>query len=121
MHYEDQLQIAVANYLAVVLPQSVFWFHPPNGGSRNAREGAKLKKMGTKAGVPDLVFVYAGAAYFIELKAPAHGTSRAGTLSREQKEIHPQIIAAGSPVVVCRSVAEVSDQIDIWKLPRRGR
>ena len=29
-------------------------FHIPNGGSRNAKEAANLKRQGVKAGVPDL-------------------------------------------------------------------
>lgn len=37
---EDQLHIAVADYLKVALPQNACWFHCPNGGGRNKREAA---------------------------------------------------------------------------------
>jgi hypothetical protein len=46
-------------------------FHAPNGGNRSAREGARFKAAGVRAGVPDLMYPapiggYAGLA--IELK-----------------------------------------------------
>ena len=39
------------------------WCHTPNGGSRNLREAANLKRAGVKAGVPDvLIFTPTAAA-----------------------------------------------------------
>jgi hypothetical protein len=51
---EDDLQKRVSLYLDYI---NAIYFHPPNGGSRNAVEAAKLKKMGVKAGVPDLIIL----------------------------------------------------------------
>lgn len=51
---EDAMQIAVANYIRCQYPK-VFWFHCPNGGKRNKIEAAKLKKMGVRRGVPDVL------------------------------------------------------------------
>jgi hypothetical protein len=66
---EDDFQIAVARLLDA---SGLYWFHCPNGGSRNAREGAKLKKMGVKAGVPDIIILDTtkdlGKGLCIELK-----------------------------------------------------
>ena len=45
--------------------------HSPNGGFRDAREGAKFKRMGTSAGYPDFVLPYARKGYhglYIEVK-----------------------------------------------------
>jgi len=36
-------------------PKGCRWFHPANGGSRNAIEGAKFKRMGVKRGVSDII------------------------------------------------------------------
>jgi hypothetical protein len=36
-------------------PKGLRWFHPPNGGRRNPIEGAKFRRMGVKAGTPDIV------------------------------------------------------------------
>lgn len=54
MTKEDSLQIAVADYLRLQYPYVLFC-HIPNGGSRNAIEGAKLKRMGVKGGMPDIM------------------------------------------------------------------
>ena len=43
-------------------------FHVPNGGNRNAREGAKFKAMGVIAGVSDFIFIFEGKILCIELK-----------------------------------------------------
>ena len=47
-------------------------FHIPNGGSRNPREAANLKRQGVRAGVPDLCVPVAKGGYhglYIEMKA----------------------------------------------------
>lgn len=59
-----------------------FW-HTPNGGGRDAREGAKFKRMGVKAGVPDVVLPMARKSFYglvIELKSPG------GKLTESQSE-----------------------------------
>jgi hypothetical protein len=53
---EDSLQIACATYLRAQYP-NVVWFHSPNGGSRNAIEAAKLKQMGVRPGVSDIIIL----------------------------------------------------------------
>lgn len=52
--------------------------HIPNGGKRNAREAAALKRQGVKAGVPDLCLPVARKGYhglYIELKVGNNKTS----------------------------------------------
>jgi len=51
---EDNLQIAVCKLLDAI---KLDWFHCPNGGKRNYWTGANLKKMGVKAGVPDVIII----------------------------------------------------------------
>lgn len=52
-------------------------FHVPNEGKRSKTYGAKLKRMGVLAGVPDL-FVFAnGWVYAIEMKAKNSGKASA--------------------------------------------
>lgn len=67
---EDSLQIAVADYLKLQYP-NVLWWHTPNGGARNPIEGAKLKKMGVRAGVSDVIMIEKSKEFIglaIELK-----------------------------------------------------
>lgn len=47
---EDIEQELLARWLDC---RPILWTHPPNGGHRHVRVGAKLKRMGTKGGVPD--------------------------------------------------------------------
>ena len=52
-------------------PELDLLFHIPNGGSRQPKEAAHLKRQGVKAGVPDMLLPVARGEYhglFIELK-----------------------------------------------------
>jgi len=49
-----------------------YLLHIPNGGKRNVREAARLKKQGVRAGVSDYLLAYPCGGYhglWIELKA----------------------------------------------------
>lgn len=74
------------------LAPNVVYFHVPNGGTRNAAEGARLKASGVKAGVPDLVFLAHQRFYCLELKEPGGN----GRLSPAQLAMHPRLIDAGA-------------------------
>lgn len=53
-------------------------YHFPNGGKREAKEGAALKRQGVKAGVPDICLPVAKDGFFglyIELKVGRNKTS----------------------------------------------
>jgi hypothetical protein len=70
MQTEDRLQISCARFLNLQYPKAL-WFHTPNGGSRNKIEGAKLKAMGTKKGVSDILIIERNKSFVglaIELK-----------------------------------------------------
>lgn len=73
------------------LAPNVVYFHVPNGGSRNAAEGKRLKESGVKAGVPDLIFLAHQRFYCLELKEPGGK----GRLSPAQLAMHPRLIDAG--------------------------
>lgn len=54
------------------VPEFNWFFHVPNGGSRNIREAVKFKAMGVKAGVPDILLPVARQGFnglAIELKS----------------------------------------------------
>lgn len=76
---------------------SDYLHHSPNGGKRDAREGAKFKAQGVLAGFPDLflfvpVVPYSGL--FIELKA------KKGIVSDSQKVIMSRLAMRGYSVKV---------------------
>ena len=98
---EDRLQIAVARFLDVSLPEGAVWFAVPNGGSRNPIEAAKMKRMGTRPGIPDICIIWRGRSIFIELKTPKGRTSPA------QEAVMSALTMAGAVVNVCRSLEDV--------------
>jgi len=83
---EEDIHKAVVEWAdrqAATEPALAMLFHVPNGGSRHVAEAAKLRKMGTRQGVPDLLLpkpmwrktekgvdltAYSGLA--LELKSP---------------------------------------------------
>lgn len=71
-----------------LVPGAVYW-HTPNGGHRDAREGKRLKETGVKPGIHDLLFLHDGRLYGLELKAAG------GSLSPAQRIMHPRLLAAG--------------------------
>lgn len=71
-HLEDKIQEAIASHLRLRGVPGLVWWHTANGGKRNAREAARLKKHGVRAGVSDLVLFYAGNLFALELKAPGN-------------------------------------------------
>ena len=51
---EDQLQRAVINYISMQYPNAIFT-HPMNEGKRTPFEQYKMKYLGAKPGIPDLL------------------------------------------------------------------
>lgn len=97
---EHQLQCAVVRYLRLALPGAVI-FAIPNAGKRSKVGGAMEKEAGLLPGMPDLCVIYNRGVMFIELKAPA------GLLSAAQKNRIAELMDAGIPVAVCRSLGDV--------------
>ena len=81
-------------------------FSVPNGGQRNAAEGANLKTQGALAGIPDLIiWLPAGRSILLEMKA------RDGRLSQSQKDIHAQATQLGFPVITAYSAEDALQQL----------
>ena len=110
---EEFFQYFVVDFLSLALPKEAFFFHIPNGGKRPTREGVKLKKMGVKAGVPDLFIGYRGTAVFLELKV------NKGKLSRKQNETIQNLEKAGFPCFVVRNIAELKTALSLVEIPHK--
>ena len=91
------------------------FFHIANTVRPIGRAGigymVKLKRMGLKAGIPDLCIIYNGRAFFIELKTPK------GVLSQVQKERQVELAGAGAHIDVCRSVDDVRETLKYFLIP----
>lgn len=104
---EQQLQRAVADYLAAVLPDGAWFTSIAHGwGRRTAGPGAK-------PGVPDMLVINNGQAMWLELKTPR------GTVSAQQTRCCADLRYCGSPVALCRSVEDVRATLIRWGVPLR--
>lgn len=98
---EHRLQAACVKWFDFQYPNlKHLLFSIPNEGARSPRNGARLKAMGRRAGMPDMVYLGATSVTFVEFKTPK------GRLSKEQKEMHTKLVASGFNVVVIRSLEE---------------
>jgi hypothetical protein len=112
---EQQLQRAVLEHLAWRAVPGLWWCHVPNGGYRTAVEAAIFKSLGLIAGAPDLLLVYRGQTYGLELKA--HG----GRLTPTQIETHARMRLAGAIVEVATGIDEAVARLQLWQLLRLRR
>lgn len=109
---EDQEQMAVMSWAHRTKFKdgrlSDYLFHIPNGGSRNIIEATKLKKMGVKAGVPDLQLIVPNGevhGLWIELKA------QKGKLQPSQQIMIQRLEAQGYMCKVCFGADEAISEI----------
>lgn len=111
---EQQLQIAVADFLRVALRLPTIWTAFPAGGGGRVR-GAFLKAMGLQAGWPDLLVMYhvktGPLVVGIELKAGK------GSQTVEQKAVENRFGYLGAHYCVARSVYEVESFLRIIGIP----
>jgi hypothetical protein len=92
---EDQIQRAVITHLKVRAPLHLFWFHVPMGGKRKKIEAAIFNGLGSTAGVPDLILIYEGKVYGLELKVEG------GRVSEAQRCTIERMKKAGAYCEIC--------------------
>ena len=91
-------------------------FHPANGGKRDAKEGARMKKLGVRAGVPDLFFsipkLIQNDKYtiiimglYIEFK------SENGRLTKSQLKFKEKAEKFGYKYIVCKDLEGFQQEI----------
>ncbi len=106
-HIEDDNQKALFDWAAHI--PELRWMHAiPNGGRRNAAEGARLKRQGVKSGVWDIhlpVVTYDYPGLYIELKA---GKNK---LTENQSEFGLHLKQQGYAHHVCYTWTDAKDKI----------
>lgn len=111
-HIEEHLQESCVRWFDLQYPQyRLLLHHSPNGGRRNAREGARFKAMGTRAGFPDLILLkpsISGHFLAIELKTDK------GRQTESQQEMEKAVVAAGGRYAVVRSFDDFHNIVDFW-------
>src|SRR6516225_2065924 len=112
---EQQLQRSVLAHLGRRGVPGLWWCHVPNGGYRGAIEAAIFKSLGVIAGVPDLLLIFSGQTYGLELKA-----AKGGRLSPAQIRTQAQMRQAGAVVATVTGIDEALQQLESWGLLKRN-
>ena len=105
---EQQTLFEWAALMEAMHPELRLMYHVPNGGSRNEREAANLKRQGVKPGVPDVCLpVPRGGKHglYVEMKA------RDNKPTAKQREWLDSLGKQGYAVAVCYSWKEAADTI----------
>lgn len=111
---EATLQRSVIQHLTWRARPGAFFFHVPLGGYRTCVEGAILKAIGTVAGVPDIICIFVGQCYALELKAER------GRVTDVQRVVHERLREAGAHVAVAHGIDEALAQLEAWNLLRHN-
>lgn len=107
MKQEDALQIALVQYFNLAYGND-YIIQMNYNNAFNGRQGAKAKKMGRKKGFPDIQILdmRSNRVLFLEIK------TENGVLSKEQKQLHFQMIKAGYNVKVGFGFDECKKKLD---------
>lgn len=114
MKPEERLHRDIAVYLAATLGGNAWFSTFPSGGGGRIR-GAILRGMGLKPGVPDVLVIDGGRAYWFEIK------SAKGRVSVEQRACHDALALARCPTAIVRSLDEVERSLLRWGVPLKAR
>ena len=117
---EQLIHKAVAEHLRLRGVPGLIWWHTPNGmyagGRRNAKgmaiQGALMKGLGVRPGVSDIIAVYRGRVYALELKAEG------GRISDSQREFLYDMERAGGHTAVAVGIDAALDTLSGWGLLR---
>jgi hypothetical protein len=89
-------QVKLAALLNVWLPSDAYWWATDAAGT-SSTIGALRRRLGCKAGLPDILIVYRGRLIAIELKSPC------GRCTAAQRAVREALLAAGADWWECRS------------------
>lgn len=106
---EYDLQCTIVEHLRKRGKPNVYWTAIPMGEKRNKITGARIKRMGGRAGAPDLFFVIKGIAHGLELKAGS--TSRT---SDAQISTMEDWKAAGGKFLRAFSLDQALEVLEYW-------
>lgn len=105
---EAEIHRAVCQQLTLRAPPDLLWLHPANGGARDARTGAMLKRLGVLPGASDLLLWHRGEAFALEIKAPG------GRPTEAQLEFIHRFENAGGYASVCEGIDACMRTIQAW-------
>lgn len=114
---EYALHVQISNYLSWVLTEDSYFTTVENsnhtGGSVGRTNQIKDKRKGVKAGFPDVLIIFKGLAYLIEIKVPKKDATPI------QRAEHEKIRRAGGRVEVAHSLEEIREFLNKYHIPTR--
>ncbi len=109
---EAEIQRAVFRHITTRGQPGLYAFHVANGGYRRRTEAAILKGMGVRPGVPDVILIYEGRVYALELKAEG------GRPTEAQIEAVEAIRNAGGFAAITYGLERAIRCLEVWRLLR---
>lgn len=109
---ELEIHRAVVKQLrALANPDAIYW-HTPNDARRSYKNASRLKSMGMRAGVSDIIAVHRGEIFGLELKADN------GKPTESQLEFLDDLRRAGGHGVVAEGLDEALACLRAWNILR---
>ena len=111
---EFRLHCICATYLTACLKPPAWWTSLEHGVKLPPATARRLQRVGVRAGIPDILIINEGLAYWIELKAP-----KTGRLSEAQILTRDRLWDAGACWAMARSLDELRARLIAWGIPLR--
>lgn len=96
-----------------VSPAGVVWWSMDAANYGGAVPGTRTAR-GIIAGCPDMIVLWRGGAFFIEVKTDT------GELSDPQREVACGMLCSGVRFGIARNAEEALGLTDAWQIPRKG-
>jgi hypothetical protein len=117
---EQDIHKAVAAHLRQRGAPGLVWWHTPNGamlGGKRSRkgiaiQGSIMKGLGVRAGVSDILALYRGKFFALELKAEG------GRPTEDQLAFHSEVKANGGFTCVADGLDRALRALEMWGLLR---
>ena len=100
---EEAIQRAVFTHLRMRAAPGVVAFHVPNGGYRRPVEAARLKGLGMRPGVPDVVAIHRGQS---------NSCVRAAGATDAQRQAIEDLRAAGGHAKICHGLDQALSTLE---------
>jgi len=113
---EDAIHRAVVGHLRARGVPNLFWWHTPSGAAfKSTIQGAIMKSLGWRSGIPDLVLLHDGKLYGLELKTVENHPTV------EQLACIGAINRCGGFATFARGLDEALKCLETWGLLRAAK
>lgn len=105
---EHQIHVAVVQQIEARGVRGLVYWHTANEGKHHVAYRTKLKSLGARNGVSDLVFLHRGHFYALELKKAK------GRPTMDQMQFASDVNAAGGSSCICQGLNAAIRVLETW-------